>query len=51
MGKIGGKIRFAKKRVKICENSVFQVIYVFKKSLGSVSFPSDKHLFFLTLNI
>ena len=52
MGKIGGKIRFAQTKVKICKNRVFRVIYVFFKRLGSGLFPRDgrvtgnKHLFF-----
>ena len=44
VGKIGGKIRFAKKeKVKNCENSVFWVVYVKKKkkSLGSGPFPRN----------
>ena len=60
MGKIGEKIRFAKKKVKNCEKSVFRVIYVKKKkkeSLGSGPFPRDgrvtgnKHLFFGALSL
>ena len=38
VGNIGGKIRFAKTIVKNCENSVFRVIYVKKKSrVGAIS--------------
>ena len=40
VGKIGGKIRFAKKMVKNCENSVFRVIYVKKRRksrIGAIS--------------
>ena len=60
MGKIGGKIRFAKTIVKNCENSVFRVIFVNKNKndlLGSGPFSRDgrvtgnKHIFCLGLKI
>ena len=50
-GQNRGEIRFAKQFVTNCENSVFRVIYVGGKNLGSGPFPRDgrvtgnKHLF------